>query len=170
MLRIHDILVWIRIRIRIRGSIPLANGSGSGSCYFHHWPSRRQQKTTLKKSFSAHYFLKAYLHNFLKIKSQKDVTKQYKSRVFLLILLNDPGSGSTPLTNGNGSGSRRPKIIWFRIRNTGHNTVLSIPPFCNKKTAWQASKSFFFFQFSISGLGVVALTVSLTRILTNPTM
>jgi hypothetical protein len=30
--RIHDIVVWIRIR----GSMPLANGSGSGSCYFRH--------------------------------------------------------------------------------------------------------------------------------------
>ncbi len=46
--RIHDILVCIRIR----GSMPLTNGSGSrfrsrfgsGSCYFRHWPSRRQQK------------------------------------------------------------------------------------------------------------------------------
>jgi hypothetical protein len=36
MLRIHDILVWIRIRIWIwiRGSMPLTNGSGSGSCFF----------------------------------------------------------------------------------------------------------------------------------------
>ncbi len=39
--RIHDILVWIRIR----GSMPLNNGSGCGSFYFHHWPSRCQQKT-----------------------------------------------------------------------------------------------------------------------------
>jgi hypothetical protein len=31
VLRIHDILGWIRIRIRIRGSMPLTNGSGSGS-------------------------------------------------------------------------------------------------------------------------------------------
>jgi hypothetical protein len=30
--QIHDILVWIRIR----GSMPLNNGSGSGSFYFHH--------------------------------------------------------------------------------------------------------------------------------------
>jgi hypothetical protein len=35
--RIHDILVWILIRMRIRGSMPLT--SGSGSFYFHHWPS-----------------------------------------------------------------------------------------------------------------------------------
>ncbi len=42
VLRIHDILVWIRIR----GSMPLTNGSecGSGSFHFHHWPSRCQQK------------------------------------------------------------------------------------------------------------------------------
>ncbi len=32
VLRIHDILGWIRIRIH--GSMPLTNGSGSGSCYF----------------------------------------------------------------------------------------------------------------------------------------
>jgi hypothetical protein len=38
VLRIHDILGWIRIR----GSMPLTNGSGS--CYFRHWPSRCQQK------------------------------------------------------------------------------------------------------------------------------
>ncbi len=56
--RIHDILVWIRIRIR--RSMPLTNGSGTGSgtgfgsgcgsgpCCFRHWPSRRQQKTNLE--------------------------------------------------------------------------------------------------------------------------
>ena len=42
VLRIHEILIWIRIR----GSMTLTYGSGcgSGSCYFHHWPSRRQKK------------------------------------------------------------------------------------------------------------------------------
>jgi hypothetical protein len=54
--RIHDILVWIRIRIR--GSMPLTNGSGSGYCYFRHYPSRFQQKTIFLNSFSAYYFLK----------------------------------------------------------------------------------------------------------------
>jgi hypothetical protein len=34
VLRIRDILVWIRIWIR--GSMPLTNGSGCGSFYFHH--------------------------------------------------------------------------------------------------------------------------------------
>ncbi len=59
--RIHDILVWIRIR----GSMPLTNGSGS-FCFLH-WPSRCQQKSNLKKSFFAYYFLKVLLHNFTKI-------------------------------------------------------------------------------------------------------
>jgi len=36
-----------------------------------------QQKTILKKSFSVYYFLKVHLHHFSKIKSQKEVTRQY---------------------------------------------------------------------------------------------
>jgi hypothetical protein len=43
--RIHDILVWIRIR----GSMPITNGSGS--CYFRHRPSRCQQKTNFLTQF-----------------------------------------------------------------------------------------------------------------------
>jgi hypothetical protein len=54
------------------------------------------------------YFLKVpvLLHHFSKIKSQKKVTKQYKSRFFLLFLLDDrriqeanefDGSGSATL-------------------------------------------------------------------------
>ncbi len=64
VLRIHDILVWIRIRIRVRGSMPLTNGSGfgswcePGSFYFNHWPSRCQQKTNLKRVFLHNIFLK----------------------------------------------------------------------------------------------------------------
>ncbi len=46
VLRIRDILV----RIRIRESMP-PSGSGSGSCYFCHWPSRRQQKTIVPQFF-----------------------------------------------------------------------------------------------------------------------
>ncbi len=58
--RIHDILMWIRIR----GSMPLiyGSGSGSGSCYFRHWPSRRQQKTNLKKKFFCLLLFEGILH------------------------------------------------------------------------------------------------------------
>jgi hypothetical protein len=51
----------------------------------------------------ADYFLKVLLHQFSKVKSQKEVTKQQKSRFFLLFLLND--RRTTPLGNGSGFGS-----------------------------------------------------------------
>ncbi len=96
-------MVWIR------GSMPLNNGWGSGSCYFRPWPTRRQQKTNLKKSFFfCLLLLKVNLHNFSKIKSPKEAKKQYESRFFLLFSLE--GSGSIPLTSGTGSG--RPKNMW----------------------------------------------------------
>jgi hypothetical protein len=114
VLRIHDILV----RIRIRKTMLLTNGSGSGSFYFHHWPSRCQRKTYLKKSFSACYFLKVRLHHFSKLKSQKDVrNSRYQGFSYYFSLMiegSGVGSGCIPLTNG--SGSRRPKNTWIRIR------------------------------------------------------
>ncbi len=51
VLRINDILAWIMIRIWIPGSMPLTNGSGSGSCYFWNWPSRCHKKKFDKKNF-----------------------------------------------------------------------------------------------------------------------
>ncbi len=51
VLRIHDILGWIRIRIR--GSMSLTNGSGS--CYFRHWPLRCQQNKFFNTIFSAYW-------------------------------------------------------------------------------------------------------------------
>ncbi len=121
MLRIHDILVWIRIR----GSMPLTNGSrsGSGSIFINDLQDANKNLIK-KKKFSAYYFLKVLKHYLLKkVKSQKEVTKQQKSKFFLLFLLNVRriGSGSIHLTNGSGSGSRRLKITWIRrirIRNT----------------------------------------------------
>jgi hypothetical protein len=85
MLRIHDILVWIRIRIR--GSRPLTNGSGSGSwiriLLFSSLAFKMlKQKTNLQKSYSTYYFWNEHLHHFSKIKSQKEVTKQLDSRFF----------------------------------------------------------------------------------------
>ncbi len=89
VLRIHDILVWIRIHTP--GSMPLTNGSGSKSRSLHK-PSRRQQKTNFCKSFSAYYFLKAhlqYLHHFPKKKSEKRSHKSVGINVFLTIFLDD---------------------------------------------------------------------------------
>ncbi len=126
-LGIHDILVWIRIWIR--GSMPLTNGSGSGfgSCYFRHWPSRCKQKANLFLKVFGLSLLKVHLHNFSKIKVKK---KSQSSRnrgfpYYFCLVIEGSGSGSIPLTNGSGSGSRSPKNIrirWIRTRNTAMNT------------------------------------------------
>ncbi len=69
VLRIHDILVWIRIPIR--GSEPPTNGSGfgsgcgSGSFYFHHWPSRCQQKTNFIQKVFLHVTFWRHFYNIL---------------------------------------------------------------------------------------------------------
>jgi hypothetical protein len=59
----------------------------------------------------------------LKIKSPKEVTKQYESWVFLLFLLDDRRIRSRirihTSTSGSGSGAGRTKNMWIRIRNTG---------------------------------------------------
>ncbi len=116
VLRIHDILVWIRIGIR--GSMPLTNGSGSRSCYFFLRPSRCQQKLIFIFIFSAYYFFKVHLHLFSKIKSQKESQNsrnQGYSYYFCMMIEGSRSgsgarSGSIPLTNGSGSGQ------WIRTR------------------------------------------------------
>jgi hypothetical protein len=77
-------VLWFRvIVVRIRGSMPLTNGSGSGwgsgSCYFRHWLSRRQQKIIFLKWIFCLFLFEGTLNHFSKIKSQTEVTK-----VFLL--------------------------------------------------------------------------------------
>jgi hypothetical protein len=56
------------------------SGCGSESC---------QQKTNLKKKFSCILLFEGTFTSFFKDKSQKEVTKQWKSRFSLLYLLND---------------------------------------------------------------------------------
>ncbi len=83
-LRIHDILVWIRIR----EPMSLTNGSGSGYYYFVIDIQDANKKLISKKN-SADYFLQVHLHHFSKIKRQKEVIQQQESRFFLLFLLDD---------------------------------------------------------------------------------
>jgi hypothetical protein len=131
VLRIHDILVWIRIRIR--GPMPLTNGSGS-----RHWPSRCQQKTNFLTHFFCSVLFKATFTSFFKDKSQKESQNsrnQGFSYYFCMMIEGSgsgsragSGSGSIPLTSG--SGSRRPKNTWIRIRlriqirNTAKNSKI----------------------------------------------
>jgi hypothetical protein len=127
VLRIHDILGWIRIR----GSMSLTNGSGSGSwiriLIFSSLTFQMPAKNNfLHIFFSTYYFLKLHLHHFSKIKSQKESQNsrnQGFSYYFCMMIEGSgsrAGSGSVHLTTGSGSG--RPKNMWIRIRirNTGH--------------------------------------------------
>ncbi len=128
VLWIHEFLV----RIQIRGSMHLTNGSGSGfrsgSCYFRYWPSRRQQKTNLKKSFSACYFLKVHLHTVIFQKKLQNSRNQGSSYYFCLMMEGfGAGSGSIHLTKESGSG--RPKNMWIRIRDTACRSSLDFLPF-----------------------------------------
>ncbi len=101
---------------------------GSGSCYFRHRPSRCQQKTI----FLLYFFcllpvlfegtFTSFL-SFLKIKSKKE-TQNSRNQDFSFCMMMEGSrsgsrAGSIPLTNG--SGSRRPRNLWIRIRNTDNN-------------------------------------------------
>ncbi len=120
--RIHDILMWIRIR----GSVPLTTGSGcgSGSCYIRSLPSRRKQKNKNKKFFCLLLF-EGIFKSFFKDKSPKEVTTQKDRGFSYYFCLMIEGSGSISLASGSGSG--RPKNMWIRrirsrIRSRIRNT------------------------------------------------
>jgi hypothetical protein len=87
VLRIHDILVWIRTRIWICGSMPLTYGSGfgSGSCYFRHWLTRSRQKTNFKKKFFCLLLFEGTFASFFKDKKSKISLKAVGIKVFLPI-------------------------------------------------------------------------------------
>ncbi len=100
VLRIHDILV--SIRIRIRGSMPLTNGSGSGFFCF----------LLFEGTFAIHHFSK-----IKKIKKKSLNSRNQGFSYYFSMMIE--GSRSVPLTSR--SWSRRPKNIWIwriRIRNT----------------------------------------------------
>ncbi len=93
VLRIHDILV----RIRIRGTVPLIKRSGS--CFFCHWSSRHQQIT----SFSQFFCLLLFEGTFTSFFKDKNWQRSHKTvglgiRVFCnYFCLMIEGSGSVPL-------------------------------------------------------------------------
>ncbi len=140
VLRIHDILGWIRIRIR--GSMPLTNGSGFGSGSWirillfssltFKMPAKNKFFNTI---FSACDFLKLDFHHFSKIKIQKDSqnSRNQGFSYYFCMVIEGSGSGFIPLTSGSGSGSWRPKNTWIRwiriririrIRNTGFKSLI----------------------------------------------
>jgi hypothetical protein len=70
VLRIHDILV----RIRIRGSMPRLMDPNPAIFVIDLQDANKKQ--IFKTIFSAYYFLKVHLHHFSKIKSHTEVTKR----------------------------------------------------------------------------------------------
>jgi hypothetical protein len=92
------------------------------------------KKLIFNTIFSAYYFLKVHLHHFSKIKSQKESQNRrnqgFSYNFCMMIEGSGAGSesGSIPLTSG--SGSRRPKNMWIRIRI--RNTGISIPVLCRE--------------------------------------
>jgi hypothetical protein len=128
-MRIHDILVWIRIWIR--GSMPLTYGSGDPAIFVIDLQDA-DKKLIFNLIFSAYYFLKVHLHLFPKIKSQKEsqnsMSQGFSYYFCMMIEGSRSGSESGPIPLTNGSGSGRPKNMWIRwiriririrIRNTG---------------------------------------------------
>jgi hypothetical protein len=120
MLRIHDILVWIRIQIWISGSMPLTNEfgstSGSGSCYFLIDLQETNKNIFI---FSNLFFLlhfKGTFTSFLKKVKKKSQINRNQSYCCLMIEGTGSRSHTIPLTNGSGSGSRRPKNIRIQMR------------------------------------------------------
>jgi hypothetical protein len=123
--RIHDLLEWIRIR----GSMPLTDGSGSGSWIRILLFSSLTFKMPTKNNFclnifSAYYILKVHLHNFPRIKSQNESQNSRNQGFSYYFCMMTEGSGSIPLTNGSGSG--RPKNMWIRIRIRIRNTAFTL--------------------------------------------
>ncbi len=117
VLRIHDILVWIRILLF--SSLTFKMPTKNNFCL---------------NIFSAYYCLKVHLHNFPKIKSQKESQNSRNQGFSYYFCMMTEGSGSISLTSGSGSESGRPKNMWIwwirikiRIRNTAWKYVRPRP-------------------------------------------
>ncbi len=120
------------------GSVLVTNGSGSGlgSCYFRHWPSRCQQKNIFFSKFFCLLLFEGALTSFFKDKSHLKKHKTVGVKVFSYYSwLKIDWSGSVPLTNGSGNGSKRPKnirILRIRIR-IRETTCCSLRTYIKKK-------------------------------------
>ncbi len=115
---------YILIRIRIRGYVPLSNGSGSVSCYFRQWPSRREP--TIYFNFFCLLFFKLHLLSFSKIKSHKKVTK-HTNQDFSPDPYLDPRGPKTYESSGSGSGSATLVLTYiFSFMLTLQDTVCKL--------------------------------------------
>ncbi len=120
------LLLWIRdilvptVLIGIRGSVPLPNDPAPDPVIFV-----RDLQNARKQFFFKVFLLtgitfrrSVQVHHFSKMKSPKKVTKQQKSRFFLLFCLMIEGSGSVALINR--SGSQRSKNIRSGLKKASY--------------------------------------------------
>ncbi len=120
--RIHASDYWIRIRILDPDPAIVIDLQDA------------TKKLIFNTNFSAYFFLKVHLHNFSKIKSQKESQNSRNQcySYYFCMMIEGSGSGSIPLTSRSGSG--RPKNMWIRwIRIRIRNTVNNIN---FKHTSW----------------------------------
>ncbi len=128
--RIHDVLVWIRIRIL----------DPDPSIFVIDLQDANNKTNFLFNFFCLLLFEDTFI-SYLKIKSQKESQNSRNQGFSYYFCMMIEGSGSIPLTNG--SGSRRPKNLWIR---SGFGTlVFSAVPFflflsmrtnCNLNLFW----------------------------------
>ncbi len=119
------ILGWIRIWIR--GSMALNNGSGfgsgcgSGSYYFRHWPSQDANEILIFKKVFLIITFWMYMYIIFKDKKSKKSQSSRNQGFSYFFCWVIEGPDPDPYL-GSGSGSRRPKNMWIRIRNTAFYT------------------------------------------------
>jgi hypothetical protein len=76
--------------------MPLTNGSGSGSCYFRHWPSRCQQKTNLKKKLFCLFFFWRYIYIIFQRQKVKKKSHRRRNQGFSFLFLLGPEPDPNP--------------------------------------------------------------------------
>ncbi len=84
--------------------------------------------------FDKFFLLWRYIYIIFKDKKVKKNSQSSRNQGFSYYLClviegsgTGSGAGSIPLTNGSGFGSRRPKNMWIRIRNTGYGYRVQAP-------------------------------------------
>ncbi len=136
--------------------VSLTIRSGSGSCYFRHWPSRRQHP---KENYFIQVFLlfEAIFTPFFKDKKSRRSHKTIGIKVFLLFLLYNrkirKWSRRVPLTNG--SRSRRLKTYGFY----GSRSATLVPRV--KLFSWYCSFLYFYFVHEVMHKYALTLRCSL---------
>jgi hypothetical protein len=99
------------------------SGCGSGSFYFHHWPSRYQQKANLKRKFFRILLFEGTFTSFFIGKESKRSNKAVEIKVFLkdpdpyLRLTDpDPDPGGPKTRGSGGSGSATLLTAWWQCK------------------------------------------------------